>query len=103
MAKSSKKYYIIGQRPYGLYAGFVTKRENQPDGSMTIEVEACRHVRYWYGKSGGITSLAAFGICGPRAKESRIGAAVNTVLANVISLYECSPEAQASIEAAVQS
>ena len=99
-AKKKAKYAIIANKSYGLYAGIV---ESFDAASGVAVVKDCRHVARWYGKTGGITSLAAFGLCGPNASQSRIGAPANATLTGIVNVFECSPEARASIEAAVQS
>ncbi len=63
-----------------------------------------RHIPRWYGKTGGITSLAVHGLCGPEADKSRIGApAARATLSGIVNVFECTAEARASIEAAKQS
>lgn len=102
MTKKKERYAILGNKSYGLYAGIVGKITKDAEGLMTVEVAECRHIARWYGKTGGITSLAAFGLCGPRAGESRIGAPVQATLSGVVNIFDCTPEARKSIEAAVQ-
>lgn len=99
-AKAKEIYAIIANERYGLYAGFV---EEYDPAARTAIVRECRHVAYWYGRTGGITSLAAHGLCGPRVAESRIGAPCRARLSGVVNVFECSPIARASIESAVQS
>ena len=103
MAKTSKKtetYAIIANKSYGLYAGIV---ETFDAKAGVATVRECRHVARWYGKTGGITSLAAHGLCGSRAHESRIGAPVaRATLTGIVNIFECSPEARVTLEAAVQ-
>ena len=103
--KNGKKerYAIIANRSWGLFAGVVGSVKTQADGTLAVEVSGCRHVARWFGKTGGITSLAAHGLCGPRAGESRIGAPVTATLTGIVNIFDCSPAARASIEAAVQS
>lgn len=103
--KSTKKeqFAIIANRSFGLYAGIVEKTTPQKDGTLHVQVRDCRHVAQWYGKTGGITSLAAHGLCGARAGESRIGAPVPALLTGIVNLFTCSDEARASIEAAKSS
>lgn len=96
------KFCIIANKSYGLYAGIVDKVTVQQDGTMHVETSECRHVAKWYGKQGGITSLAAHGLCGPSAKDSRIGWPVRATLTGVVNIFECSPQAKESIETAVQ-
>lgn len=103
-AKKPQRYAIIANRSYGLYAGVVEKVEKAPDGTLTVEATQVRHVARWFGKTGGITSLAVHGICGPRASESRIGApASRSTLSGIVNVFDCTAEARATIEAAVQS
>lgn len=104
MAKSKNdvKFSIIANKSYGLYAGFV---ESFDAVNGVVVVSECRHVARWYGKTGGITSLAAFGLCGQDADKSRIGAPApgESTLSGVVNVFPCSKEAQVSIEAAKQS
>lgn len=98
--KPVKPFAIIANKSYGLYAGIV---ESFDAINGVAVVSQCRHVAQWYGKTGGITSLAAHGLCGPRAGESRIGAPVTrATLTGIINIFECSEEARATIESAMQ-
>jgi hypothetical protein len=103
--KTEAQFSIIANRSYGLYAGIVEKQTPQADGSLHLEVRECRHVPRWYGKTGGITSLAAHGLCGPNAADSRVGAPVAglSTLTGIVNVFPCSAEARATIEAAKQS
>lgn len=94
-----KRYAIIANKSYGLYAGFI--RSFDPVTSVA-EVSECRHVARWYGKTGGITSLAVFGLCGPKANESRIGAPTSATITGVVNIFDCSDVARSTIESAVQ-
>ena len=98
-AATTTSYAILANDKYGLYAGIVLSYDPE---TRVAEVDACRHVAQWYGRTGGITSLAAHGLCGPKAGESRIGAPVRATLTGIVNLFECSAEARASIELAVQ-
>ena len=103
MSKQRKPYYgLIANKSYGLYVGYVQSFDTK-DG--VVIATQCRQVCQWYGKTGGITSLAEYGLCGPRAAESRIGAAMSgtSTLSGVVNVFECSKEAQATFEAAKQS
>lgn len=102
-AKKTERYAILANSSYGLYAGIVGEITKDADGKMTVEVMDCRHVARWYGRTGGITSLAAYGLCGPNAYQSRIGAPVRATLSNIVNIFDCSAAARKSIEAAVQS
>lgn len=96
-----RPYAIIANGSYGLYVGLVESHDTETHVAVVRE---CRHIRYWYGRTGGITSLAVYGLCGPREKESRIGAPCRrATLTNVVNIFECSPEARASFERSVQS
>ena len=101
--KQAEVYAILANKSYGLYAGIVEKKTPQPDGTLHVEVRDCRHVARWYGKTGGITSLAAHGLCGPNAADSRIGAPVRaSPLTGIVNVFECSAEARATLESAKQ-
>ncbi len=98
-AKPKKeRYAIIANKSYGLYAGIVESFDTKTGVAIVRE---CRHVARWYGKTGGITSLAAFGLCGPNASQSRIGAPVSATLTGIVNVFDCSPVSRASIEATV--
>lgn len=98
---AAKQYAIIANQSYGLYAGLVESFDTVNKVVIATEV---RHIPRWYGKTGGITSLAAFGLCGAQAGESRIGAPVaRATLTGIVNVFECTAEARASIEAAKQS
>lgn len=99
-----ERYAIIANKSYGLYVGLVDSVEQLSDGLMRVEAREVRHVARWFGKTGGITSLAVHGICGPRASESRIGApAPKATLSGIVNIIDCTPEARAAFEAATQS
>jgi hypothetical protein len=106
MKKATKKveqYAILANKSYGLYAGIVESIDkNDSDSTLTVKVKDCRHVARWYGKTGGITSLAAYGLCGQNAAQSRIGAPVSATLTGIVNIFNCTPEARKSIEAATQ-
>jgi len=96
---SKKSTAIICNKSYGIYYGEVVSFD--ANGGVA-KVRSCRHVCHWRGREGGITSLAAFGLCGPDAGLSRIGAAAPGVstLTGIVNVFPCSPEAAATIEAA---
>ena len=100
--KKKAQYAIITNERYGIYAGLV---ESFDPVNRVAMVAQCRHVARWFGKTGGITSLAVHGLCGPRVADSRIGAPVfgSSTLTGVVNIFPCSAEARASIEAATQS
>ena len=91
---AKKKYHILCNDHYGIYYGIVKKYNPQ---TRVATVAECRHVARWYGKTGGITSLAAHGICGPNASQSRIGAPVNARLTGIMNIFEVSDEAAGTI------
>jgi hypothetical protein len=100
--KTALKKCILANRSYGLYYGEVVSFDATNGVAV---VRNCRHVCRWFGRTGGITSLAAYGLCGPRAGESRIGAPApgESTLTGVVNVFPCSDAAASSIEAAVQS
>lgn len=91
------KTHLLCNDKYGIYYGVITDYDPI---TRVAKVEGCRHVCRWYGREGGITSLAAHGICGPNADESRVGAACDATLTGIVNIFECSETAAASIEAA---
>lgn len=96
------RWVIVGNGPWGLWLGQVRAPDAQIVKEKAVRLFRARNIRYWYGKTGGITSLAAFGLCGPRAKESRIGAEIeSTLLLDVKAVHECSAEAVATFAAIV--
>lgn len=97
MTKSSKRWVIVGNGPYGLWFGQVNDPDDKIITGKAVRLYRARNIRYWYGKNGGITSLAAFGPCGPKAQESRIGAEItSTLLLDVKAVHDCSSEAIAA-------
>ena len=102
--KAGTQYFaIIGNGNWGLYYGETDGKntDGQPwKTGDTLRVLHCRHVCRWNGKKGGITSLAAFGICGPNASASRIGAPTEfSEIGDVRAVHRCSDEALRSIGA----
>jgi hypothetical protein len=98
-AKSKERYAVLANKSYGLYCGIV---ESFDPATGVAVVRECRHIAYWCGKIGGITSLAKWGICGPNAANSRIGGPVAATLTGVVNVFECSSEARATFEASSQ-
>lgn len=90
-------YAIFANDHYGLYAGLLESYDPQ---TRVAEVLRCRHVFRWYGRPGGISSLAASGICGPEASKSRIGEPCpSATLTGIVNVFACSDQAKESIEA----
>ena len=97
----TKYYAILANKSYGLYCGVV---ENFDPETGVAEVTDCRHIAHWRGRTGGITSLAAYGLCGPNTAESRIGAPCSrSTLTGIVNVIECTTASRATLEAAVQS
>lgn len=89
-----RRWVIVGNGPWGLWFGQVEATDAEIVASKAVRLFRARNIRYWYGRSGGITSLAAFGPCGKRAAESRIGAEIpSTLLLDVKAVHDCTPEA----------
>jgi hypothetical protein len=99
----AERWAIIGNEGYGLYFGMIDASDADIAATKSVRVRQCRHVRYWRGGTGGITSLAAWGPCGPAKNESRIGEpSPESLILNVCAVHVCTPEAVsafASIEA----
>ena len=98
MAKIARKnWVIVGNGSYGLWFGHIRASDADIAKSKSVRLYEARNIRYWYGKNGGITSLAAFGPCGPRKMESRIGSPIaSTLLLDVAAVHVCSDEAVAA-------
>lgn len=95
--KSKQRHVLVGNKSYGLYIGITSDTDEQIVAKQSVVLTECRHVCYWYGRSGGITSLAAHGPCGPRVSESRIGApCARALLTGIVNVYDLSPEAVAA-------
>lgn len=95
----TKRKAILCNERYGIYYGEV---ESYDPTTRVARVRDCRHVCHWEGRTGGITSMAAHGLCGPNAGKSRIGAPAPGVseLTGIVNVFPCSSEAAATIEAA---
>jgi hypothetical protein len=91
--KPSLRHVLVGNQSYGLYIGQTSATDAEIIASKAVRLVDCRHVCRWYGKTGGITSLAAFGPCGPNVKDSRIGAPCNALVTGVVNVLDLSPEA----------
>ncbi len=93
----TKRFVIVGNEKYGLYFGETSATDAEVVATRSIRLDQCRHICQWYGRTGGITSLAAYGPCGPRMRDSRIGAAApSQLLTGVVNVIDCSPEAVAA-------
>lgn len=95
----NKRYVIVGNERYGLYCGWTSATDAEVVATKSIRLDKCRHICRWYGKTGGITSLAAYGPCGPSMMESRIGAeAPSQLLQGVVNVIDCTDAAIAAFE-----
>lgn len=95
--KQTTRHVIVGNQNYGLYYGETDATDEQVVETKAIRLVNCRHICHWCGKTGGITSLAAHGPCGPNVRQSRIGAPAPTALiTGVVNVYDCTPEAVAA-------
>ena len=93
---------IVGNGPCGLYIGETAATDEEILAQHAVRLTSCRQVAHWRGKTGGITSLAQFGPCGPDMKQSRIGAACpSSLLTDVKAVHDLSPEAVAAFAAIV--
>ncbi|HUR93039.1 MAG TPA: hypothetical protein VMY76_00550 [Gemmatimonadales bacterium] len=94
MKKSKERAVVVGTASYGLYFGWTDASDQDVVKDRSVRLRDARHVRSWHGKTGGITSLAAHGPCGPRGKNSLIGAPVpSALITNVANVFDCTPEA----------
>ena len=95
-----RRWVIVGNGSWGLWFGQVEASDAEIVAAKAVRLYRARNIRYWYGRKGGITSLAAFGPCGPQANESRIGAEISaTLLLDVKAVHDCTPEAVAAFAA----
>lgn len=85
-----EKTFILANKSYGLYYANII---NYNPVTGVAKVKNCRHICKWYGRTGGITSLAAYGLCGPQADKSNIGAPCEATLTGIINVFECTDEA----------
>ncbi len=93
-AYDGARWVIVGNGSYGLWFGYIVADDASISRTKSVRVFQSRNIRLWYGRRGGITSLAAFGVCGPRKAESRMGAPIHsTLLLDVQAVQSCSPEA----------
>ena len=96
MATKKRKWVLIGSGSWGLFYGQIDDDKATRDdivASKAAYVYNCRNVRYWYGPTGGITSLAA---CGPNPADTRnrIGAPCGALITQIVNVYDVPPEAQ---------
>jgi len=95
--QKSERWAIVGHGPYGLSYGLVKDDDAKIVADKSVRLYRARNIRLWYGKRGGITSLAAFGPCGPKMQDSRIGAEISSMLLlEVKAIHDCTPEAVAA-------
>jgi hypothetical protein len=87
---------LVGNKAYGLYIGMTADSDAKIIANEAVRLEDCRHVACWYGKPGGITSLAAYGPCGEKKLDSSVGAPCNALLTGVVNVFDLS---EAAIEA----
>lgn len=97
--KTKSRHVLVGNASYGLYIGETSASDKEIIASKAVRLTNCRHVARWYGKTGGITSLAAFGPCGPYVADSRIGAPCNALVTGVVNVLDLTPAAVAAFAA----
>lgn len=100
------RYVIVGNKSYGLFYGQTALTDSEiletrdQEGLYSIRLYNIRHIARWFGKTGGITSLAMFGPCGPKGKESLIGApAPSALVAGIVNVIDCSDQAVKAFQA----
>jgi hypothetical protein len=97
---TKKRAVLVGNQSYGLYIGETDATDAQILKDRAVRLTNCRHVARWYGKTGGISSLATFGPCGKQAAESYIGAACpSALLSGVVNVFDLTQEAIAAFAA----
>ena len=98
--KKKNNVCILCNDKYGIFYGDVKKYN--PVTRVAV-VAQCRHVSWWYGRTGGITSLARYGLCGPNKANSRVGAPTDrpSVLTGIVNVFPASSEAQKTFDECV--
>lgn len=101
--KNVKRAVLVGNEKFGLYIGYTADTDEAIIEKRAVRLQDCRHVSYWVGKTGGITSLAKYGPCGPNKNSSRVGApADSALLTGVVNVFDLSPEAVESFASITQ-
>ena len=93
--KTASRICIVTTQYRDLYYGEITATNAEIGATKTVEVTNCRHIGYWKGPRGGLTSLAAEGP-GP---GSNIGHACPGFITGVAHILEVSAEARAKFDA----
>lgn len=96
--KAAGRWVLVGNQSYGLYIGITADPDSKILADKSVRLTSCRHVARWYGLTGGITSLAAYGPCGPSKMESRVGAPCDALLTGVVNVFDLTPEAIEAFE-----
>ena len=106
--KAKLRAVLVANKSYGLYICETAMTDDQiagtvgTDGTMMVHGLNVRHVARWYGKTGGITSLAAHGPCGPSGSKSLVGApSASALLSGVVNIFAISADAAAAFAAIV--
>jgi hypothetical protein len=93
-ANAKKKWVIVGNGDWGLYFGYIKCTDAEALKKRSVRLYECRQIAEWHGKNGGITSLAAFGPCGPDVSSNLIGAPCpSSLILDVRGIHYCTDEA----------
>ena len=96
MPKTKTRIVIVTSQYRDLYYGEIAATDAEIVATKAVRVKDCRHIAYWKGPTGGLTSLA---VSGP-GEGSRIGAPCSSMLATGIAhVLDVSTEAQARFAA----
>ena len=94
--ESTPRIVIVTSQYRDLYYGEIVATDAEIVESKAVRVKDCRHIAYWKGPTGGLTSLA---VSGP-GPGSRIGAPCESMLVSgVAHVLDVSAEAQARFAA----
>lgn len=88
--KQTGRWVIVTSQYRDLYYGLITATDKEISETHAVRVERCRHIAYWTGPKGGLTSLA---VEGPAA-GSRIGGETSVLITGVAHVLNVTEAAQ---------
>lgn len=100
--EKNRRTVIVTNTGYGLYygeiEGTVAETDKQIAATKAVRVYNCRHISRWYGGTGGVTSLAAWG---PKPHDdNRIGEPCDgALITSVMNVFEVGAAAAKAFDA----